>query len=164
MCVLAIDPANRARIVGSQIGVFSLFGRSIRVLVGRGRIMVSGGIRVLTSLLGLLVVPTVAASAAVLLALVALVVLVLLRVLLSVNLPLDSRWILRLRVGWSRLQWMICRWRLRRCSNLRGLLIVLWSGLWVCRRGWCNLLVIVGLRCDRGGVSRSRMTETLWWT
>ena len=76
MCVVAIDPANRTRIVHSQIRVFSLFGRAIRVLVGRGRVMVSGGIRVLTSLLGLLVVPTVAASAAVLLALVALVVLV----------------------------------------------------------------------------------------
>ena len=76
MGVVAIDPANRTRIFCSQIRVFILFGRAIRVLVGRGRGMVSGGIRVLTSLLGLLVVPTVAASAAVLLALVALVVLV----------------------------------------------------------------------------------------
>ena len=76
MCVVAIDPANRTREVGSQIRVFSLLGRAIRVLVGRGRVMVSGGIRVLTSLLGLLVVPTVAASAAVLLALVTLAVLV----------------------------------------------------------------------------------------
>ena len=164
MCVVAIDPANRTRIVCAQIRVFSLLGQEIRVLVSRGRIITSGGNRVLTSLLGRLVVPMILGSAAVLLALVALVVLVLLRVLLSVNLPLDSRWILRLRVRWSRLWWMICRWRLRRCSNLRGLLIVLWSGLWVCRRGWCSLLVIVGLRCDRGGVSRSCMTETLWWT
>ena len=76
MCVVAIDPANRTRIVRSQIRVFSLLGRAIRVLVGRGRVIISGGIRVLTSLLGLLVVPTIAASAAVLLALVALVVLV----------------------------------------------------------------------------------------
>ena len=73
---MAIDPANRTRIVCSQIIVFSLLGRAIRVLVGRGRIIISGGIRVLTSLLGLLVVPTIAASAVVLLALVALVVLV----------------------------------------------------------------------------------------
>ena len=87
-------------------------------------------------MLSLLVVSTILAPAAVLLALVVLVVLVLLWVFLSVNFPLDSRWILRLRVGGSRLQWMICRWRLRRCNNLRGLLIVLWSGLWVCRRGW----------------------------
>ena len=115
-------------------------------------------------MVGRLVVPTISAPTAVWLALVTLVVLVLLRVLLSINLPLDGRWILRLRRCWSRLWWMICRWRLRRCSTLRGLLIVLWSGLWVCCRGWCSLLVIVGLRCDRGGESRSHMTETLWWT
>ena len=76
MCVVAIDPANRTRIVCAQIGVLRLLRRAIRVLVSGGRIIISGGIRVLTSLLGLLVVPTVAASAAVLLALVALVVLV----------------------------------------------------------------------------------------
>ena len=76
MCVMSIDPANRTREVGSQVGVFSLLGRAIRVLVGRGRVIISGGIRVLTSLLGLLVVPMIAAFAAVLLALVALVVLV----------------------------------------------------------------------------------------
>ena len=122
MCGVAIDPANRTRIVCLQIGVFSLLGRAIRVLVCRGRVIISGGIRVLTGLLGLLVVPTVSAPAVVLLALVALVVLVLLRVLLSIYLPLDSRWILRLR----------------RCSNLRVLLIVLWSGLWVCRRVGCG--------------------------
>ena len=108
MCVVAIDPANRTREVGSQIRVFSLLGRAIRVLVSRGRIITSGGNRVLTSLLGQLVVPTISASAVVLLALVALVVLVLLQVLLSVNLPLDSRWILSLRRGWRRLRWMIC--------------------------------------------------------
>ena len=56
MCVVAIDPANRTREVGSQIRVFSLLGRAIRVLVNRGRIIISGGIRVLTSLLGRLVV------------------------------------------------------------------------------------------------------------
>ena len=76
MCVVAIDPANRTREVGSQVGVFSLLGRAIGVLVGGGCIFISRGIRVLTSLLGLLVVPTVAASTTVLLALVALVVLV----------------------------------------------------------------------------------------
>ena len=63
---------------------------------------------------------------------------------------------------------------------LGGLLIVLWSGLWICRRdwlwliimrldlwsrkSWCSLLMIVGLRCDRGGVSGSHMAETLRWT
>ena len=76
MGVVAIDPANRTRIVRSQIRVFSLLGRAMRVLVGRGRVIISGGIRVLTSLLGLLVVPTISAYAMVLLALVALVVLV----------------------------------------------------------------------------------------
>ena len=84
MCVVAIDPANRTREVGSQIRVFSLLGRAIRVLVSRGRMITRGGIRVLTNSLGWLVVPTISASAAVLLALVALVVLVLLRVLLGV--------------------------------------------------------------------------------
>ena len=84
---MAIDPANRTRIVCAQIGVFSLLGQAIRVLVSRGHIITSGGIRVLTSLLGRLVVPTISASATVLLALVALVVLVLLRVLLSVTCP-----------------------------------------------------------------------------
>ena len=113
MRVVAIDPANRTRMVCSQIGVFSLLGRAIRVLVSRCRIIVIGGIRGLTSLVYRFVVSTISAPVMVLLALVALVVLVLLRVLLSVNLPLDSRWILRLR----------------RCNNLRVLLIVLWSGL-----------------------------------
>ena len=73
---MAIDPANRTREVGSQVWVFSLLGWAIRILVGRGRVISSGGIRVLTSLLGLLVVPTISASAVVLFALVALVVLV----------------------------------------------------------------------------------------
>ena len=97
MCVVAIDPANRTRMVCSQIGVFSLLGRAIRVLVSRGRIIIIGGIRGLTSLVCRLVVSTISAPAAVLLALVALVVLVLLQVLLGVNLPLGSGWILRLR-------------------------------------------------------------------
>lgn len=83
--------------VGSQIGVFNLFGRAIRVLVSKGRIIIIEGIRGLTSLVCRLVVSTISTPAAVLLALVALVVLVLLRVLLGVNLPLGSRWILRLR-------------------------------------------------------------------
>ena len=134
----------------------------------------------LTSLLGLLVVPTISAPAAVWLALVALVILVLRRVFLGVNLPLGSRWILSLRRCGSRLRWIIWRWRLHWRGYLRGLLIVLWSGLWVCRRGWlwliimrlglwrrkswCSLLVIVWLRCDRGGVSGSHISETLRWT
>ena len=126
MGVVAIDPANRTRIVGVQIGVFSLLGRAVRVLVSRGRIIMSERIRGLTSLVGWLVVPTISAPAAVLLALVALVV----------NFPLDSRWILRLRQCGSRLRWVICRWRLHGCSYLRGLLILLWSGLWVCHMGF----------------------------
>ena len=96
MCVVAIDPANRTRIVCSQIQT----------------------------------------PVAILLALVTLVVLVLLQGLLGVNLPLGSRLILRWCRCWSKLRWMICRWRLRRFSNLRGLLVVLWSGLWVCRMGF----------------------------
>ena len=113
MCVVAIDPTNRTRIVRSKIRVFSLLGRAIRVLVGRGRVIISGGMRVLTGLVGLLVVPTILASAKVLLALVTLVVLVLWRVFLGVNLSLGSRWILSLRRCWSRLRWIIWRWRLR---------------------------------------------------
>ena len=76
MCVVAIDPANRTRMVGSQIGVFSLLGRAIRVLISRGRIIIIGGIRGLTSLVCRLVVSMILAPATVLLALVALVVLV----------------------------------------------------------------------------------------
>ena len=93
---MAIEPANRTRMVCSQIGVFSLLGRAIRVLVSRGRIIIIRGIRGLTSLVCRLVVPTIPAPAMFLLALVALVGLVLLWVLLGVNFPLGSRWILRL--------------------------------------------------------------------
>ena len=119
----------------------------------------------MASLLGLLVVPTISAPAAVLLALVALVILVLRRVFLGVNLPLGSRWILSLRRCGSRLRWIVWGWRLHWRGYLRGLLIVLWSGLWGCHRGWlwliimrlglgrrkswCSLLGVVWLRCDR---------------
>ena len=78
MGVVAIDPANRTRVVCSQIRVFSLLGRVIRVLVSRGRIIIIRGIRGLTSLVCRLVIPTIPARAMVLLALVALVFLVLL--------------------------------------------------------------------------------------
>ena len=130
----------------------------------------------LASLLGLLVVPTVSAPAAVLLALVTLVILVLRRVCLGVNLPLGSRWVWSLRRCGSRLRWIVWGWRLHWCGYLRGLWILLWSGLWVCRRGWlwrivmrlglwrckswCSLLMVVWLRCDRG----RHIAETLRWT
>src|SRR5713226_10251754 len=107
MCVMSVDPTNRTREFGSQVGVFSLLGRAIGVLVGWGGVGVSRGIRLLASLLGLLVVPTVSAPAAVLLALVTLVILVLRRVCLGVNLPLGSRWVLSLRRCRSRLRWII---------------------------------------------------------
>ena len=61
MCIVAIDPANRTRMVCSQIGVFSLLGWEIRVLISRGRIIIIGGIRGLTSLVYRLVVPTISA-------------------------------------------------------------------------------------------------------
>ena len=131
----------------------------------------------LASLLGLLVVPTISAPAAVLLALVTLVILVLRRVCLGVNLPLGSRWVLSLRRCGSRLRWVIWGWGLHWRSYLRGLLILLWNRLGVCRRGWlwrivmglglrrrkswCSLLVVVWLRCGRGGVSRRHIAEAL---
>ena len=177
---MSVDPADRTREVGSQVGVFSLLGRAIGVLVGGGGISVSRGVWLLASLLRLLVVPAISAPAVVLLALVTLVILVLRRVCLGVNLPLCSRWIWSLCRCRSRLRWIIWGSRLHWRSYLRGLLILLWSGLGVCRRGWlwrivmglglrrrkswCSLLVVVWLRCDRGEVRGRHIAEALRWT